>query len=221
MLDVTMETITILLADDHALVRGELRRLLEGEPDLLVVGEAGDGCEAIAEAIRLSPDVVLLDVSMPGMNGLEAAQRIRHETDCRIVMLTMQNDPGYVRRAFESGASGYVLKDVAHSQLVSAVRDVYAGRGQIEGGPPLPAPAPAGAPEPRQADPLSEHEDEVFVLLALGHTNAEIAQRLAISVRTAEKHRAQVMRKLRTASRAELVRHALATGRLNAPAAAS
>src|SRR3954471_7064253 len=110
MLDVTMETITILLADDHALVRSELRRLLEHEPDLLVVGEAGDGGEAIAAAIRLSPDVVLLDVAMPGMNGLEAAQRIHYETGCRIVMLTMQNDPGYVRRAFESGASGYVLK---------------------------------------------------------------------------------------------------------------
>jgi DNA-binding NarL/FixJ family response regulator len=124
---ITMETITILVADDHPIVRAGLRLLLDEEPDLTVVAEAGDGEEAIAKALELAPDVVLLDVMMPNTNGLEAAKRIRQETSCRILMLSMQDDPGYVRRAFASGASGYVLKEVAHTQLVSAVRSVAAG----------------------------------------------------------------------------------------------
>src|ERR1041384_7749218 len=107
---ITMDTITILVADDHAIVRAGLRLLLDEEPDLTVVAEAGDGEEAVAKALELRPNVVLLDVMMPNTNGLEAAKRIREETSCRILMLSMQDDPGYVRQAFASGASGYVLK---------------------------------------------------------------------------------------------------------------
>jgi two-component system response regulator NreC len=128
-----METISILLADDHAIVRAALRLLLDAEPDLTVVGEASDGEQAIAKALELAPDVVLLDVMMPNTNGLDAARRISQETSCRILMLSMQDDPGYVRRAFASGASGYLLKEVAHSQLVSAVRCVAVGGEYLDG----------------------------------------------------------------------------------------
>ena len=121
------EVVRVVLVDDHAIVRAGLRLLLDAEPNLTVVGEAGDGDEAIAKALELAPDVVLLDVMMPNTNGLDAARRISRETSCRILMLSMQDDPGYVRRAFASGASGYLLKEVAHSQLVSAVRCVAAG----------------------------------------------------------------------------------------------
>jgi two-component system, NarL family, response regulator NreC len=216
-----METITILVADDHAIVRAGLRLLLDAEPDLAVVGEAGDGEEAIAKALELAPDVVLLDLMMPNTNGLEAAKRIHQDTSCRILMLSMQDDPGYVRRAFASGASGYVLKEVAHTQLVRAVRRVAAGGEHVD--PDLAAQLAADRASHALEDdhPLSGREQEVLQLLALGHTNKEIAERLGISIRTAETHRANVMQKLNFKSRAELVRYALATGRLKTSAIAS
>ena len=216
-----METITILVADDHAIVRAGLRLLLDEEADLTVVGQAADGEEAISKALELSPDVVLLDLVMPNMSGLEAAKRIRQETSCRILMLSMQDDPGYVRQAFASGASGYVRKDVAHTQLVSAVRSVAGGGDHVDAD--LAARPIANRPGPALEDehPLSEREREVLRLLALGHTNQEVAERLGISIRTAETHRANVMQKLNLNTRAELVRHALATGLLKTPAIAS
>jgi DNA-binding NarL/FixJ family response regulator len=216
-----MDTITILVADDHAIVRAGLRLLLEEQPDLTVVGEAGDGEEAIAKALELSPDVVLLDVMMPKIGGLEAAQRIRDRTACRILMLSMHDDPGYVRRAFASGVSGYLLKEVAHTQLVTAVRSVAAGREHVGGdlAAHLAAERATGALDGDH--PLSEREEEVLQLLALGHTNKEIAGRLGISIRTAETHRANVMQKLSLKTRAELVRYAIATGRLKTSAIAS
>jgi two-component system response regulator NreC len=216
-----METISILLADDHAIVRDGLRRLLDEQPDLTVVGEASDGDEAIAKALELAPDVVLLDVMMPSTNGLDAARRISRETSCRILMLSMQDDPGYVRRAFASGASGYVLKEVAHSQLVSAVRCVAAGGEHLDEDLAARLAADGIGDAHEHSRPLSEREQEVLLLLALGHTNKEIAGRLAISVRTAETHRANVMQKLGLNTRAELVRHAIATGRLKTAAVAS
>jgi len=188
--------------------------LLDAEPDMLVVAEAGDGVEAVAKVLRLHPDIVLLDVTMPRMNGLDAALRISRESDSAILMLSMQDDPGYVRRALESGASGYVLKEVAHSQLVAAVRTVARGGRYID--PALEERLAADAASARRdpTDLLSEREESVFSLLALGHTNREIAEHLSISVRTAETQRAQIMQKLRVKSRAELVRYALATGRM-------
>jgi two-component system, NarL family, response regulator NreC len=216
-----METITILVADDHAIVRAGLRLLLDEEPDLTVVAEAGDGEEAIAKALELAPDVVLLDVMMPNTNGLEAAKRIRQETSCRILMLSMQDDPGYVRRAFASGASGYVLTEVAHTQLVSAVRSVATGRQHVDADLAAQLAADRSNHALEDDHPLSEREREVLQLLALGHTNKEIAERLGISIRTAETHRASLMQKLNLSSRAELVRYALATGRLTASAIAS
>ncbi|MDX6495445.1 MAG: two-component system, NarL family, response regulator NreC [Gaiellales bacterium] len=216
-----METITILVADYHAIVRAGIRLLLDEEPDLTVVGEAGDGDEAIAKALELAPDVVLLDVMMPNTNGLDAARRISRETSCRILMLSMQDDPGYVRRAFANGASGYILKEVAHSQLVSAVRCVAAGEEYVDGDLAARLAAEGIGDAVEDARPLSEREQEVLDLLALGYTNKEIACRLDISVRTAETHRANVMQKLSLRTRAELVRHAIATGRLKTAAAAS
>jgi two-component system response regulator NreC len=207
-----METISILLADDHAIVRAALRLLLDAEPDLTVVGEASDGEQAIAKALELAPDVVLLDVMMPNTNGLDAARRISQETSCRILMLSMQDDPGYVRRAFASGASGYLLKEVAHSQLVSAVRCVAVGGEYLDGQLAARLAVDGVGDALQDARPLSEREQEVLQLLALGHTNKEIAGRLAISVRTAETHRANVMQKLSLNTRAELVRHAIAIG---------
>jgi two-component system, NarL family, response regulator NreC len=213
-----MNPITILLADDHTLVRAGIRLLLDAEPDMLVVAEAVDGEQAVTEAIRLRPDVALLDVTMPRLNGLDAALRIRRETDSTILMLSMQDDPGYVRRALDSGASGYVLKDVAHLQLVAAVRTVAGGGRHIDAALEARLAADAANADRGRADLLSEREETVFSLLALGHTNREIADQLAISVRTAETQRAHIMQKLRVKSRAELVRYALASGRMRLPA---
>lgn len=212
-----MNPITILLADDHALVRAGIRLLLDAEPDMLVVAEAVDGEQAVSGVMRLRPDVALLDVSMPRLNGLDAAVRISRDSDSAILMLSMQDDPGYVRRALDSGASGYVLKDVAHLQLVTAVRTVAGGGRHIDPALEARLAADAADVDRDRTDLLSEREERVFSLLALGHTNREIAEQLSISVRTAETQRSHIMQKLRVKSRAELVRYALATGRMRLP----
>jgi two-component system response regulator NreC len=209
--------ITVLLCDDHALLRSGLRRLLEAEDDVQVVGEAANGDEAVEQARALEPDVVLLDVVMPRRSGLDALPDILVAApSTKVLMLSMQDDAGYVRRAFAAGASGYLLKDAADSELVQAVRDVAAGRRYLHPilGARL-AEAEASAPDRDDSDPLSEREHEVLRLLALGHTNQEIAKQLFISVRTAETHRAHIMSKLRLSTRAEIVRYALATGGLD------
>jgi two-component system, NarL family, response regulator NreC len=206
----------ILIVDDHTLVRSGLRLLLETEPDVVVDGEAGDAEQAVRLARLHKPDVILLDVVMPGRSGLEAAPDILAAApQAKILVLSMQDDPSYVRQAFSAGAAGYLLKEAADDELVQAVREVAAGRRYVH--PPLGARLAAAEAEARaraDADPLSEREREVLRLLALGHTNQEIAKRLFISVRTAETHRAHVMQKLRLSTRAELVRHALQQGLL-------
>jgi two-component system response regulator NreC len=208
--------IRILVCDDHALLRSGLRRLLDAEDDFNVCAEAATADEAVEHARTLRPDVVLLDIVMPGRSGLDALPDLLDASPgTKVLMLSMQDEPGYVRRAFALGASGYVVKDAADSELVQAVRDVMAGRPYVH--PVLGARlAEAEADERAQedADPLSAREHEVLRLLALGHTNQEIAEQLFISVRTAETHRAHIMRKLRLTTRAEIVRYALATGQL-------
>ncbi len=207
---------SVLIVDDHAVVRSGLRLLLEQEDDIHVAGEAGSADEALREAKRLRPDVVLLDVVMPGMTGVEAMPQLRDAApDARILFLSMQDDPTYVREAFAAGAMGYVLKEAADSDLVAAIREVAGGGLYVH--PALGARlavADARAQADAQDDPLSDREREVLRLLALGHTNQEIAKMLFISVRTAETHRAHIMQKLRLSTRAELVRHALASGLL-------
>ena len=210
-------TIKVLVVDDHAVVRSGIRLLLEAEEDIEVVGEAGTAEEAVRAARLEKPDVVLLDVVMPGKSGIEATPDIRAAAkSAAVLVLSMQDDPSYVREAFASGASGYVLKEAVDVEVVQAVREVAAGRKYVH--PALGARLAAAEAEDAAksaSDPLSEREREVLRLLALGHTNQEIAKMLYISVRTAETHRAHIMQKLRLSTRAELVRHALASGLLD------
>jgi two-component system, NarL family, response regulator NreC len=208
--------VKVLIVDDHAVVRTGIRLLLAQEPDIDPVGEAGTAREAIFEARSLKPDVILMDVVMPDGNGLEAIPTLLHENpETKILVLSMQDDPRYVREAFDSGARGYVLKEAADVEVVTAVREVARGGRYVhpELGARLIA-ADAAAARKADEDPLSDREREVLRLLALGHTNQEIAQQLYISVRTAETHRAHIMQKLRLSSRAELVRYAIAQGLL-------
>jgi two-component system response regulator NreC len=208
--------IKVVVVDDHAVVRSGLRLLLDAHEDIEVVGEAGNAKDAIFRARALKPDVMLLDVVMPGESGIEALpQLLKESPETRVLVLSMQDDPSYVREAFGAGASGYVLKEAADEEVVSAVREIANGGRYVH--PSLGARMVAAEATERaaaEADPLSEREREVLRLLALGHTNQEIAQELYISVRTAESHRAHIMQKLRLTTRAELVRYALSHGLL-------
>ncbi len=208
--------IRVLIVDDHALVRTGLRLLLEREEDMEVVGEAGDGDAGVRAARLEKPDVTLLDVVMPGRTGLEVCAEVAGASRGKVLVLSMQDDPSYVREAFAAGASGYMLKEAADIELVQAVREVAAGARYVH--PTLGArlaQAEVEAARRAENDPLSDREREVLRLLALGHTNQEIAKRLFISVRTAETHRAHIMQKLGLGTRAELVRYALAHGLLD------
>jgi two-component system, NarL family, response regulator NreC len=209
-------SIRVLVVDDHAVVRSGLRRVLDAEPDIESVGEAPNAERAVFEAIEQKPDVVLMDVVMPGKSGIEIIPTLQQVVpEAKVLLLSMQDDPRYLREAFAAGASGYVLKEAADTEVVDAVRAVAAGERYVH--PALGARlVQAEAEERRRADedPLSDREREVLRLLALGHTNQEIAKMLYISVRTAETHRAHIMQKLRLSSRAELVRYAIAEGML-------
>jgi two-component system response regulator NreC len=208
--------IRVLIVDDHAVVRAGLKLVLEGEDGIEPVGEAGSAREAIFEARSLKPAVILLDVVMPDQSGLDIIPTLLQENpEAKVLVLSMQDDPQYVREAFAAGASGYVLKEAADSEVVAAVREVAGGGRYVH--PELGARLVAADTAERrrvEEDPLSEREGEVLRLLALGHTNQEIAKQLYISVRTAETHRAHIMQKLRLSSRAELVRYALDHGLL-------
>jgi two-component system response regulator NreC len=207
-------SIRVILVDDHAILRAGLRRVLDAEPDIEVVGEADSADRAVFEALSSKPDVVVMDVVMPGKSGIEGMPAVLQAApEAKVLVLSMQDDPRYVREAFEVGAAGYVLKEAADTEVVGAVRAVAAGERYVH--PALGARLVAAEAEERkraEADPLSEREREVLRLLALGHTNQEIAKMLYISVRTAETHRAHIMQKLRLSSRAELVRYALENG---------
>jgi DNA-binding NarL/FixJ family response regulator len=209
-------SIRVLVVDDHAVVRSGLRRVLDAEPDIETVGEAESAERAVFEAMEHSPDVVLMDVVMPGKSGIDGLPALLQAVpSARVLILSMQDDPRYVHEAFEAGASGYVLKEAVDTEVIAAVRAVAGGDRYVH--PALGArllAADAAERKRAEADPLSDREREVLRLLALGHTNQEIAKMLFISVRTAETHRAHVMQKLRLSSRAELVRHALGEGLL-------
>ena len=212
-------TIRVLIVDDHAVVRAGLHLLLDAEDDIETVGEAGDARQAIFEARSTKPDVVLMDVVLGDESGIDLTPELLHEQpQARVLVLSMQDDPRYVREAFAAGARGYVLKEAADTELVTAIREIARGRSYVH--PALGArmaAADAAAADAAEHDPLSDREREVLRLLALGHTNQEIAQMLFISVRTAETHRAHIMQKLRLETRAELVRYALAQGLLSEP----
>jgi two-component system response regulator NreC len=205
--------IRVLIVDDHAVVRTGLRLLLETQEDMEPVGEAGSVEEAVEQARKLRPDLILLDLTMPGRPGLEAMPGLRAEhPDAKVLILSMEDDPRYVREAFAAGARGYLLKEAVANEVVVAIREVAGGGRYVhpELGARLIDTEPS-AEAPRE-DPLSDREREVLTLLSMGHTNHEIAKKLFISVRTAEAHRAHIMKKLGLQSRAELVRYALAKG---------
>jgi two-component system, NarL family, response regulator NreC len=210
------QKIRVLIVDDHAVIRSGLHLLLDAEQDIEVVGEAGNVKDAVFEARAKKPDVVLMDVVMPGQSGIEGVPLVLKEApEAKVLVLSMQDDPHYVHEAFAAGAAGYILKEAVDTEVVDAVHDVAAGGRYVH--PALGARLVAAEAEAKarvEADPLSDREREVMRLLALGHTNQEIAKMLYISVRTAETHRAHIMQKLRLSTRAELVRHAIDQGLL-------
>ncbi|HUE29048.1 MAG TPA: response regulator transcription factor [Solirubrobacteraceae bacterium] len=205
----------IVIADDHSVVRRGLRQLLEDEAGLEVVAEADDVDGARRYVRGHKPDVLVLDLNMPGGSSLDAIPEIRAEApDTQIVVLTMQNEPAYARQALAHGVMGYVLKEAADEELVEAVRRAAAGDTYLN--PRLGARV-AAEPPPGPPDGLTEREVEVLRMIALGHTNAEIATDLYLSVRTVETHRAHIQQKLRVGTRSELVRYALDHGLVAAP----
>jgi len=216
-----MEPIRILIADDHTVLRSGLRLLLNAQPDFEVVGEASTGQETVERAIALRPDVLLLDIAMPDLNGLEAARHIRQQVpELRILVLTMYDDEAYLRQFLEMGAAGYVLKKAADSELADAIRAAHRGEAFIY--PSLMRrliesylQRPPSPPAPRSSDRLSPREVDVLRLVALGYTNQQIADELCIGVSTVETHRTHIMEKLGLRGRAQLVRYALARGLLD------
>jgi two-component system response regulator NreC len=212
-----MTKTTIVLAEDHHVVRQGLRALLQAEPEFSVVGEAGDGLEAVRLVERIKPDVLVLDLILPGLNGLEVTRQVSQRSPAtRVVVLSMHAAEAYVLEALKNGAAGYVLKDASAADLVRAVHEAAAGRHYLS--PPLSERAVEAYTRKAQAatlDPyetLTTREREVLHLAAEGHSNAEIAERLVISPRTVETHRASLMRKLDLQSQTDLIRYALQRG---------
>jgi DNA-binding NarL/FixJ family response regulator len=208
---------SIVLADDHHVVRQGLRALLEAESDFKVIGEAGDGLEALQMVEQLKPNVLVLDLMMPGLNGLEVTRQIiKHSSHTRVVILSMYANEAYVLEALGNGASAYVVKDSSSADLVLAVREVALGRRYLS--PPLSDRAIEVYQEKAKAatldkyETLTSREREVLQLTAEGHTSAEIADRLGISSRTAETHRSNLMHKLDMHTPADLIRYALRRG---------
>jgi two-component system response regulator NreC len=198
----------VVIADDHAVVRAGLRLVLDAEDGIEVVAEVGDADAAARAVLGHRPHVLVLDLNMPGEPSLDAIPKIVAQSpDTAIVVLTMQQDPNFAREALRSGARGYVLKDSANAELVQAVRMAREGRTYLN--PELGARMAAEPPPSGPPDGLTERELEVLRMIALGHTNTEIAAQLYLSVRTVESHRAHIQQKIRRSTRAELVRYAL------------
>ncbi|MFZ1701737.1 MAG: response regulator transcription factor [Pyrinomonadaceae bacterium] len=208
------EKLKILIAEDHQTVREGIRLLVDSQPDMEVVGEAGDGETAVQEAARLSPDLVLMDISMPTLNGLKATKRLRAiSPTLKILTLTRHTDDGYLRQVIAAGANGYVLKQSAPTELINAIRSIAAGNSYLD--PSLTRKVMGGyaaktdTVRGENKGDLSERESEVLRLIALGYSNKEIGVRLELSVKTIEAHKANAMRKLGIASRIDIVRYAI------------
>lgn len=218
--------IRILVTDDHAVLRAGLTALLNAEPDFTVIGEAADGSECLRVAQELQPDVILLDINMPGVNGLEVLPLLREKAPkCRVLVLTMHDDITYLRQVLRSGGAGYVLKHAADKELLSAIRTVYSGgtflhpnHAQALLADPTTTPTTNhGADNDKILGQLSEREQETLKLIALGYSNKEIAEKLYLSVKTVETYKARIMEKLELTTRAALVRFALQHKLLDEP----
>lgn len=212
-----MAKIRVLLAEDHVIVREGTRELVQHEPDMEVVGEAGDGEEAIQLATKLRPDVVIIDIAMPKLNGIEATKQIKELYPATAVLvLTAYDDDQYIFALLEAGAAGYLLKNVRGRELIDAIRAVYAGESVLH--PAITRKViesflPAGKPaERRIAEPLSEREMEVVKLAGRGMSNKDIAEELSLSVRTVQAHLGNIFNKLGVGSRTEAVLYALKKG---------
>ena len=213
-----MKPIRILLADDHSLLRQSLRVLLEMEPDLAVVGEAGDGLKTLDQVEALAPDVVLMDIAMPHLNGLEATRRLKKKCpEAKVIILSMHGDDQYIGQALRAGASGYLLKDASKEELILAIRSVHQGasylsprlsRRLIDDYLRLSDPA---APNPYH-DLLTDREREILQLMAENRSSPEIARILGISPKTVRNHRANIMEKLGLHSQSDVVKYALRQG---------
>ena len=209
-----MEKIRILLADDHTILRSGIRSLLEDEPGLSVIGEAEDGRVAVSMACKLKPDVVIMDIAMPLLNGLEATRQIKMQCpDVKVLILSMHDNEEYIRQVLEAGAMGYILKDAAARELISAIKSVYRGEAVL-------SPAVTrlviedylrwGGTRPQEdSDSLSPREREVLQLIAEGYTNKQIAEILSISIKTVQAHRNNLMQKLDLHDRGELIKYAI------------
>jgi DNA-binding NarL/FixJ family response regulator len=209
----------VLIADDHTMVRESLVSVLQADGDVQVVAQAADGIEALEKALQTRPDIVVADLSMPRLGGLEVVRRLREALpDTKVLVLTMHKEDEYVLQAVRAGASGYLVKDSAAAELLAAVRSLHAGRGYFGPQAAMTLAAQLQHPERALDDPygrLTTREREVFHLLAEAMTTKEIARRLGISVKTAENHRGRVLDKLGTRNTAELVRYALRKGLLD------
>jgi two-component system, NarL family, response regulator NreC len=218
--EVASGKIHVLLADDHTILRAGLKMMLNIQPDIEVIGEASDGKQAIAEAQRLSPDVILMDITMPECNGIEATRQVKRLLpETRVLVLTMHENEEYLFQVLRAGASGYILKEAADTELISAIRAVYAGRFYLS---PSAQSLMIGdyllrvrtGEERDSYSALTEREREILKLVAEGYTNNQIAEQLFISPKTVDTHRTHIMDKLNLHSRAELVKYAMRRGLL-------
>jgi two-component system, NarL family, response regulator NreC len=208
------QKIKILLAEDHQTVREGVKLLVNAQPDMEVIGEAGDGEIAIAEAKRLDPDIIVMDVSMPNLNGLMATKKLRRQNpDIKILTLTRHTDDGYLQQLIGAGANGYVLKQSAPTELINAIRTVAAGNSYLD--PSLTRKVMGGyvnrttSLRGENKGDLTDRESEVLKLISFGYSNKEIGVKLDLSVKTIEAHKSNAMRKLGISSRIDIVRYAI------------
>jgi DNA-binding NarL/FixJ family response regulator len=220
-----MARIRVLLADDHAVLRAGLKTLFDVQPDIEVIAEAADGEETIRKSLEVTPDIVLMDITMPGLSGLKATQEIKKQNPAiKVLVLTMHEDENYLNQMLRVGADGYVPKKAADTELLAAIRATYRGEhfihssmtaGLVTGLRNRDVVSPANN---QKQDKLSQREREVLQLLAIGYTNQQIADKLYLSIKTVETHKARIKEKLGLQGRAELVRYAIQTGLLDTEA---
>ena len=217
-----MSRIRLLLADDHVVLRAGLKALFNAQPDIEVVAEAADGEEAVRKSREVAPDIVLMDITMPGLSGLEATRQIKSQNpEIKVLALTVHEDESYLHQMLHAGASGYVPKKAADTELMAAIRATYRGEHFIHSSmtaglvAELRGKEPASPSESQDDDRLSQREREVLRLLAMGYTNRQIADMLYLSVKTVETHKARLKEKLGLQGRADLVRYAIQRGLLD------